>query len=120
MLPPPGYTKAAPGMVCKLKRSLYGLKQASQQWNLELTRFLLSLGFLQSKHDYSLFVLSRDQVFIAALVYVDDILLTGNNSASIAHVKQTLHQAYTIKDLGLMCYFLGLEISRFYNGIILN
>lgn len=45
MQPPQGYFKVAPGQVCKLKRSLYGLIQASRQWNLELTKFLLNFGF---------------------------------------------------------------------------
>ncbi|GJX94424.1 retrovirus-related pol polyprotein from transposon TNT 1-94 [Tanacetum coccineum] len=59
MVPPEGYTKAAPNQVCKLTRSLYGLKQASRQWNQELTKFLLANGYAQSKHDYSLFVKSN-------------------------------------------------------------
>jgi len=55
MLPPEGYTKVVPGQVCRLIRSLYGLKQASRRWNLELTKFLTGKGFHQSKSDYSLF-----------------------------------------------------------------
>ncbi|GJT45465.1 retrovirus-related pol polyprotein from transposon TNT 1-94 [Tanacetum coccineum] len=83
MLPPKGYSKAAPNQVCKLTRSLYGLKQASRQWNQELRKFLLSLGYEQSKHDYSLFVKNINGHFTATLVYVDDVLITGNNSAEI-------------------------------------
>ena len=55
MYPPEGYHKTAPEQVCKLERSLYGLKQASRQWNLELTKFLTKHGFKQSKSAYSLF-----------------------------------------------------------------
>jgi len=99
---------------------LYGLKQASRQWNLELTRFLLSKGFLQSKHDYSLFSkhFTSKQVFI--LVYVDDLVITGDDIEGIATIKQELHSAYTIKDLGLARYFLGIEISRTAFGTFLN
>ncbi|GJR76061.1 retrovirus-related pol polyprotein from transposon TNT 1-94 [Tanacetum coccineum] len=120
MLPPKGYSKAAPNQVCKLTRSLYGLKQASRQWNQELTKFLLSLGYAQSKHDYSLFVKNINGQFTAALVYVDDVLITGNNSAKILSLKQALHQKFTIKDLGLAKYFLGIELCRTKAGTYLN
>ncbi|GJR63059.1 retrovirus-related pol polyprotein from transposon TNT 1-94 [Tanacetum coccineum] len=112
MLPPEGYTKASPGQVCKLSRSLYGLKQASRQWNHELTRFLISLGYIQSKHDYSLFVKTKGEEFTAALVYVDDMLITENSTVEVKALKQSLDQKFTIKDLGLAEYFLGIELCR--------
>nr|GEX46070.1 retrovirus-related Pol polyprotein from transposon TNT 1-94 [Tanacetum cinerariifolium] len=76
MKPPEDYSKAAPGKVCKLSKSFYGLKQALRQWNHELSKFLVSLGFGQSKHDYSLFVKDTGDTFISSLVYVDDMLVT--------------------------------------------
>ncbi|GJT01739.1 retrovirus-related pol polyprotein from transposon TNT 1-94 [Tanacetum coccineum] len=76
MLPPEGYNKASKGQVCKLSKSLYGLKQASRQWNHELTKLLLSLGYVQSKNDYSLLVKTKDEEFTVVLVYVDDMLIT--------------------------------------------
>ena len=120
MQPPAGYTKASPGQVCKLQRSLCGLKQASWQWNLELTRFLLGKGFRQSKSDYSLFSQCHNgrQVFI--LAYVDDLLITRDNIDGIARIKKVLHIAYTIKHLGLARYFLFIEISRSTTGTFLN
>ncbi|KAL9245201.1 hypothetical protein vseg_018879 [Gypsophila vaccaria] len=122
MQPPEGYTKALPGQVCKLKRSLYGLKQASRQWNIELTKHLHQVGFLQSKSDYSLFIRHNafTDSFIVALVYVDDVLLTGNIDSEIAEIKQGLHTAFTIKDLGHIRYFLGLEVARNDSGILVN
>ena len=63
MLHPKGYTKALPGQVWKLQRSLYGLKQASRQWNKELTKFLLGKGIKQSKNDYSLFTRVMDNKY---------------------------------------------------------
>nr|GEW34398.1 putative RNA-directed DNA polymerase, eukaryota, reverse transcriptase zinc-binding domain protein [Tanacetum cinerariifolium] len=112
MVPPEGYTKAAPNQVCKLTRSLYGPKQASRQWKQELTKFLLTYGYVQSKHDYSLFVKSNKDQYTAALVYVDDMLITGNCTAEILSLKAALHNKFTIKDLGLAKYFLGIEICR--------
>ena len=103
-----------------MQRSLYGLKQASRQWNLEHTKFLQTHGFSQSKSDYSLFTRVHQGLSIFVLVDVDDLLITGSDSAGIAHLKQTLHHTFTIKDLGLASYFLGIEISRSSQGTLLN
>ncbi|GJT17354.1 retrovirus-related pol polyprotein from transposon TNT 1-94 [Tanacetum coccineum] len=78
MLPPKGYYIGAPNQVCKLTRSLYGLKQASRQWNQKLTKLLISL----------------------TLVYVDDALIDGDCLVEILSLKQALHKNFTIKDLG--------------------
>lgn len=120
MSPPEGYDRAKPGQVCLLKRSLYGLKQASRQWNVEHTKFLVLHGFKQSKQDYSLFTKNVHNGIITALVYVDDLILTGDDEKSIVHIKNLLHEKFTIKDLGLVRYFLGLEISRSSQGMLIH
>jgi len=95
-------------------------KQASRQWNLESTRFLLSKGFLQSKSDYSLFSKHHNGKQVFLLVYVDDLLIIGDDVDGIAAIKQALHLAYSIKDLGLARYFLCIEISRRAFSTFLN
>lgn len=60
MISPVGYDKALPRQVCRLRKSLYGLKRAARQWNKEMVRFLVSLGFVQSIQDYSLFIEELD------------------------------------------------------------
>ncbi|KAL0404151.1 UNVERIFIED_CONTAM: Retrovirus-related Pol polyprotein from transposon RE1 [Sesamum radiatum] len=115
MQAPAGYF-VPKGHVCKLKRSLYGLKQASRQWNLELTSKLLAFGFLQSAHDHCLFIKPTDAGLIALLVYVDDILIACISESKITEVKDFLHSAFTIKDLGPAKYFLGLEIAQSSSG----
>ncbi|KAK4387417.1 Retrovirus-related Pol polyprotein from transposon RE1 [Sesamum angolense] len=120
MTPPEGYTKAQSGQVCKLKRSLYGLKQASRQWNLELTTKLLEFGFQQSSHDHCLFIKHSDSSFLALLVYVDDILLTGSSTTDIDVVKTYLDRLFTIKDLGPAKYFLGLQLARSDHGLLVT
>ncbi|KAL0335268.1 UNVERIFIED_CONTAM: Retrovirus-related Pol polyprotein from transposon RE1 [Sesamum radiatum] len=103
-------------MVCKLKKSLYGLKQASRQWNNEFTSKLAAYGFVQSTHDNCLFLKHAETGCLALLVYVDDILLTGPKEDSIADVKRYLDDLFTIKDLGYAKYFLGIEIARSQDG----
>ena len=120
MKPPAGYTKAKPGEVCRLRKSIYGLKQASRQWNKELSKFLKTLNFQQSTQDYSLFTRTFDGEFLVLLVYVDDILLTGTSSSQIEAVKIALDHVFTIKDLGQLAYFLGIEVHRNENGIFLS
>ncbi|GKA75458.1 retrovirus-related pol polyprotein from transposon RE1, partial [Tanacetum coccineum] len=77
-------------------------------------------GYHKSKHDYSLFVKSSGQDFTAVLVYVDDMLITGNSNSEIICLKASLDYKFTIKDLGLAKYFLGIEICKTQHGTHLN
>ncbi|KAK4393893.1 Retrovirus-related Pol polyprotein from transposon RE1 [Sesamum angolense] len=117
MEPPQGFVGAAPGQVCKLQKSLYGLKQASRQWNLELTPNFWILGSLSPLMSIVLFIKSSDSEFTALLVYVDDILLTGNSESALHAVRDYLDDLFTIKDLGQAKYFLGLELARSSHGL---
>ncbi|KAL0377966.1 UNVERIFIED_CONTAM: Retrovirus-related Pol polyprotein from transposon RE2 [Sesamum radiatum] len=85
MQPPEGY-EVPTGHVCRLKRSLYGFKQASRQWNQEFTEKLQAYGFIQSSHDYCLFIKVTPLGLFALLVYVDDVLVadTGLSNAKAA------------------------------------
>ncbi|GKB95546.1 ribonuclease H-like domain-containing protein, partial [Tanacetum coccineum] len=117
---PPGYYDKDETRVCKLIKSLYGLKQAPRQWNEKLTTTLIEHGFVQSKNDYSLFIKDKNGVFIAILVYVDDIVVTGNNNSEIDKFKHFLSTKFMIKDLGQLKYFLGIEVLENMNGLCLN
>ncbi|CAN1192604.1 Retrovirus-related Pol polyprotein from transposon TNT 1-94 [Linum perenne] len=103
--------------VCKLLKSLYGLKQASRRWFVKLTTALKSEGFHQSNSDHSLFIYTTDRDMIVLLVYVDDIILAGSNEGLIEKIKSRLHTHFKIKDLGKLKYFLGLEVARSREGI---
>ena len=107
-------------LVCKLNKSLYGLKQASRQQFAKLFNAILESGFVQSKADYSLFTFTKGSVFVALLVYVDDILLTGNDEPYITYLKGMLDTRFKLKDLGPVQYFLGIEVARSKIGIALN
>ncbi|CAM8989719.1 unnamed protein product [Rhodiola kirilowii] len=122
MMLPPGHLQnlKSQGKVCRLKKSLYGLKQASRQWFSKFSDALISFGFKQSLHDYSLFTYEADGTFLILLVYVDDVVITGTCTAMIHKVKQFIHDAFKIKDLGLLKYFLGIEVARSDDGVFIN
>lgn len=120
MTPPQGYTEAKPRQVCKLHKSIYGLKQAGRQWNVELCCKLQDFGFVQSTSDHCLFLKRDLNSYIALLIYVDDFLITGNCEKEIARVKEYLHDAFFIKDIGSAHYFLGLEIVCGVDGTHIN
>lgn len=106
--------------MCRLLKSLYSLKQASRQWNLKLTEALLHGGYVQSKHDYSLFTIKQGDKIVVLLVYVDDLLITGNDIEMIDELKRVLHSSFKMKDLGKLKFFFGIEIARSNRGIILS
>ncbi|PKI51701.1 hypothetical protein CRG98_027864 [Punica granatum] len=97
---PPGYSSQRQGVVCRLRKSLYGLKQASRNWYAKLAESMRHYGFRQSGADHSLFVFNRGDIFLAALVYVDDILVMGNNHEQCTCFKRYLDKCFRIKDLG--------------------
>lgn len=109
---PPGFQPQKSNQVCKLTRSLYGLKQASRQWNEKLSEALLTLNFSQSNSDPSLFTKSSPGSFTYVLVYVDDLIVASDNMKSISTLKQFLNDALKIKDLGCIKYFLEIEACR--------
>ncbi|GJW12069.1 putative RNA-directed DNA polymerase [Tanacetum coccineum] len=102
---PEGFFNPGDNRVCRLKKSLYGLKQAPRQWNAKLTQTLIEHGFIQSKSDYSLFTKSESGKFMVLLVYVDDIIIIGNNVDEIEKFKKYLNFKFMIKDLDLLSDF---------------
>ena len=106
--------------VWKLQKALYGLKQAPRAWFGKLKQALLSWGFKGSVSDSSLFVFDHKGDMIFLLVYVDDILITGNNPTFIKKVMKDLNKTFAFKTLGSVGYFLGFEVHRDKNGIILT
>ncbi|KAJ1697014.1 hypothetical protein LUZ63_005526 [Rhynchospora breviuscula] len=116
---PSGFASSHPGKVCRLKKSLYGLSQAPRMWFSKLTGALRTYGFIQSYADYSLFRFNKEDVFLAILVYADDLVIAGNDSAAIGKFKEYLHGTFHMKDLGALKYFLGIEIAQGPKGLLL-
>jgi hypothetical protein len=120
MKQPPGFVDSAlPGHVCRLHKSLYGLKQAPRAWYTRLNDFLLSIGFRASKVDTSLFIFSVGSDICYLLVYVDDILLTGNNVVLLQRLIRLLSSEFKLRDLGDVHYFLGVEVQTTSMGLML-
>lgn len=117
---PPGFRHTHPNKVCKLKKSLYGLKQAPRCWFKKLSDALLRFGFVQSYDDASLFSYTQNGDEIRVLVYVDDLLICGNNGDRLKKFKDYLSNCFSMKDLGKLKYFLGIEVSRGPEGIFLS
>ena len=98
---PPGFHSDDKSKVCRLKKSLYGLKQALRCWFEKLRSALIEYGFSQSLSDYSLFTYSKDGSRIHVLVYVDDLILTGNSKEVVQTFKDYHGSRFKMKDLGV-------------------
>ncbi|PKU80502.1 Retrovirus-related Pol polyprotein from transposon TNT 1-94 [Dendrobium catenatum] len=112
MRQPKGFEDSAqPTHVCRLRKAIYGLRQAPRQWYTTFTTYLLQIGFQHSQSDPSLLILHRDKLQIYLLVYVDDILLTGNDNNKMKELIEHMKHKFTMKDLGLAHQFLGIKIA---------
>lgn len=107
-----GFTSHGEKKVCRLVKSLYGLKQAPKQWNIKLSEALLQLKFRQSDYDQSMFIKKDESGIVIILVNVDDMLVIGDSLKVVEETKGKLKQAFKMKDLGELRYFLGIEFAR--------
>ncbi|AQK68041.1 putative tRNA (guanine(26)-N(2))-dimethyltransferase 2 [Zea mays] len=119
MHPPPGVDTPS-GHVCRLRRALYGLKQAPRAWFERFISVITAAGFSSSEHDPALFVHVSPKGRTLLLLYVDDMLITGDNSEHISHVKLHLSKEFQMSDLGPLSYFLGIEVQQTQKGFYLS
>jgi len=101
MAPPPGISHDS-GYVCKLKKALYGLKQAPRAWFEKFSIVISSLGFVSSSHDSALFIKCTDAGRIILSLYVDDMIITGDDIDGISVLKTELARRFEMKDLGYL------------------
>ena len=121
MRQPPGYEEPSRlGQVCKLDKALYGLKQAPRAWYSRLSTKLQSLGFSASKADTSLFFYNKGGVTIFMLIYVDDIVVASSSEKAVGALLHDLGMDFALKDLGELHYYLGIEVKKVGDGIILS
>jgi hypothetical protein len=105
--------------VCILKKDLYGLKQAPRAWYGRIDNFLMSLGFTKRNTDLNIYFKVEDGEPVILMLYVDDLFLTGAENF-IIECKKKLATEFKMKELGMMHYFLGLEVWQRLDGIFLN
>ena len=102
-----------PNLVCKLLKALYGLKQAPRQWYAKLSTFLCDeLSFISCPYEPCLYYKHYRDIVLIIAVYVDDLLIAGNNIPAMQTVKVELSKRFEMKDLGEASEFLGLQITR--------
>ena len=89
-----------PNKVCKLQRSIYGLKQASRSWNLRFDEAVKEFGFLKNEDEPCVYKKASGSIVVFLVLYVDDILLIGNDVPTLLSVKQWLGKCFAMKDLG--------------------
>jgi histone deacetylase 1/2 len=120
MQQPPGFVeKSKENYVCKLDKALYGLKQAPRAWYSRLSTKLIDLGFRPSRADTSLFIFNKGGIFMYILVYVDDIIVVSSTEQATTALLKDLQKDFALKDLGDLHYFLGIEVNKVRNGILL-
>ena len=95
--------------VCRLKRALYGLKQAPRAWYTRIDSYFTGIGFTKSEADANLYQIVVEGKLLIIVIYVDDLILTSDEQL-IHSCKANLAKEFEMKDLGLLHYFLGLEI----------
>jgi ATP-binding cassette subfamily B (MDR/TAP) protein 1 len=111
---PEGFkVKGKENLVCQLKKSLYGLKQALRQWYKKFDSFMIDHGCRRTNSDHCVFVKRFDDgEFIILLLYVDDMLIVGQNNEKISKLKADMKKHYAMKDLGSAKHILGMSIRR--------
>ena len=119
---PPGFVaQGESNLVCKLHRSLYGLKQSPRAWFSRFSAVVMEFGMARNASDHSVFYKHTSEgQCIYLIVYVDDIVITGNDQDGITHLKAHLFKHFQTKDLGLLRYFLGIEVAQSSSGIVLS
>ena len=117
---PQGFKTDDPNKVCRLHKAIYGLRQAPRCWFSKLTDALKRFGFKHLYADYSLFVYKKKGMELKVLIYVDDLLVCGNDLDFVSRFKGYLSRCFKMKDLGKLKYFLGIEVGRGEEGFMLT
>lgn len=103
-----------------MNKAINGLKQIPRAWYNELKNYLLTVGLVKSQSDSSLFILHKFGFTVYILICVDDIIITGNQILGVRHIIDGLSTHFSLKDLGHLSYFLGIEVLPSPDGLVLS
>ena len=118
--PPRFVAQGEIGRVCRLQKSLYGLKKSPRAWFGKFNEVIEKFSMQNSNSDNSVFYRNSQAAIILLVVYIDDIIITRNDMVGISSLKSFLHGQFHTKDLGMLKYFLGIEVMRSKRGIFLS
>ncbi|KAL7619048.1 hypothetical protein Lser_V15G01747 [Lactuca serriola] len=107
-------------MVYKLSKALYGLRQAPRDWNARLDKYLKQIGFRRCVHEYAVYIRKSKENVLIVGVYVDDLIVTEGNEDEVNTFKKQMNWEFEMSDLGLLSYYLGIEMTQEKNGIRLK
>ena len=119
-LPPGIPVTSKEGVVCKLRKSLYGLKQSPRAWFGRFAASMKKFGYVQSNSDHTLFLKRHKGKLTALIIYIDDMIVTGDDQAEMQNLQKYLASEFEMKSLGDLKYFLGIEVARSKHGIFLS
>jgi hypothetical protein len=121
MDPPPGISEyEGSTQVCKLRKALYGLKQSPRAWFGRFTQVMKKFGYTQSNSDHTLFIKHKMGKLTALIIYVDDMVVTGDDAEEIHCLQHHLASEFEMKNLGDLKYFLKIEVARSKHGIFIS
>ena len=118
--PPSFVAQGESGGVCHLRKSLYGLKQSLCDWFEKFSQAVEKFGMMKSKSDHSVFYKQSEAGIILLVVYMDDIVIIGSDAIGISSLKSFVHAQFHTKDLGMLKYFFGVEVTRSKKCIFLS
>ena len=107
-------------IVCKLHKALYGLKKAPQAWYNKIDAYLMENGFEKCDGEPTLYIKENDDKILIFFLYVDDFIFTENGVSLIADFKEFMKSDFEMTDLGLLRYFLGIEVKQREKGILIS
>ncbi|KAH9695599.1 hypothetical protein KPL71_022832 [Citrus sinensis] len=118
---PLGYmVKGHEDKVLRLKKALYGLKQAPRAWNSRIDKYFQEKGFTKCPYEHALYVKEKDGDILIVCLYVDDLIFTGSNPSLFEEFKRVMIKAFEMTDIGLMTYYLGIEVKQNEEDIFIS
>ena len=118
---PTGYeVKGHENKVLKLNKALYGLKQAPRAWNTRIDKYFQENNFMKCPHEHALYTKMENGDILLVCLYVDDLIFTGTNPRMFEEFKKAMAREFEMTDMGLMSYYLGIEVKQNKNGIFIS